>query len=96
MQKLTTKQKMVLEAIEWFINEKGYSPTIKELSEMLNTTTRPVFEKILILEEQGYIKTDYNKENSSQNGRLYSRNKRTKHISKMFGPFIYLTFFSWS
>ena len=29
---LTIKQKMLLEAIEWFINEYGYSPTNRELS----------------------------------------------------------------
>lgn len=61
MKEPTVKQKMVLEAIEWFINKNGYSPTIKELSEMLHTTTRPIFDKLIILEELGYIKTDNGK-----------------------------------
>ena len=33
--KLTIKQKMLLEAIEWFINEYGYSPTNRELANIL-------------------------------------------------------------
>lgn len=55
---LTTKQKMVLEAIEWFISDKGYSPTYREIADMLQSDVRTVFEKALILEEKGYIATD--------------------------------------
>lgn len=54
---LTIKQKMLLEAIEWFINEYGYSPTVRELANILKSDVRPVFEKLLILEDKGYIKT---------------------------------------
>lgn len=54
---ITIKQKQVLEAVEWFINEKGYSPTYREIAALLHSDVRPVFEKILILEEKGYIKT---------------------------------------
>ena len=57
MNNLTIKQKMLLEAIEWFIDENGYSPTQKELAQMLKCGTRPVFEKLMILEEKGYIST---------------------------------------
>nr|DAE73790.1 MAG TPA: SOS regulatory protein LexA [Bacteriophage sp.] len=59
--KLTIKQKMLLEAIEWFINEYGYSPTNRELANILKCDVNTVFKKLLILEEKGYIKT--------QNGR---------------------------
>lgn len=59
--KLSIKQKMLLEAIEWFINEYGYSPTMKELANILKCDVNTVFKKLLILEEKGYIKT--------QNGR---------------------------
>lgn len=55
--KLTIKQKMVIEAIEWFINEHGYSPTIRELSNMLKCDPHTVFAKLLILEKKGYIST---------------------------------------
>lgn len=54
---LTIKQKMVLEAIEWFINEKQYSPTYRELATILKCDVRQVFEKAMILEEKGYIST---------------------------------------
>lgn len=57
MQKLTFKQKMLLEAIEWYINEHGYSPTQRELADMLHCDIRPVFEKLMKLEEKGYIET---------------------------------------
>ena len=58
---LTIKQKMLLEAIEWFINEYGYSPTNRELANLLECDVNTVFKKLLILEDKGYIKT--------QNGR---------------------------
>lgn len=57
MKKLTIKQKQVLEAIEWFISKNGYSPTLSELAMLLKCSTRPVFEKLMILEEKGYIST---------------------------------------
>ena len=55
--KLTIKQAMLLEAIEYFINENGYSPTVRELSKILNIDIKPVFEKLIILENKGYIST---------------------------------------
>ena len=57
MTKLTIKQKMVFEAIEWFINEHGYSPTIREISGLLRSDVHAVFEKVLVLEKRGYIST---------------------------------------
>lgn len=48
---------MVLEAIIWFIKENDYSPTYREIADILNCDVRQVFEKSLILEEQGYIST---------------------------------------
>ena len=61
MVKLTIKQKVVLEAIEWYINEYGVSPTIKDLAELTNTTTHPTHEKVLKLEELGVISTQNGK-----------------------------------
>ena len=52
---LTIKQKMLLEAIEWFINEYGYSPTNRDLANLLKCDVNTVFKN------KGYIKT--------QNGR---------------------------
>lgn len=57
MVKLTTKQKIVLEAIEWYINEYGISPSIKDIAEMTNTSTHPTHEKLIKLEELGVIST---------------------------------------
>lgn len=61
MKQLTIKQKILLDAIMWFINERGYSPTIKELSEMTKSSPRPVFDKLSVLEELGYISTENGK-----------------------------------
>ena len=58
---LTIKQKMVLEAIEYYINKYGYSPTIREIAELVETSPACVFEKLLILEEKGIIETSNNK-----------------------------------
>lgn len=54
---ITIKQKMVLEAIEWYINKYGYSPTNRELADILKCDVNTVFKKLMILEEKGYIKT---------------------------------------
>ena len=64
MVKLTTKQKVVLEAIEWFIEQNGFPPTIRDIAELTNTTTHPTHEKIRNLEEKGVI--------STQNGKVRS------------------------
>lgn len=59
---LTIKQKILLEAIEWFINEHGYSPTIKELSKLTkNKSVSTVFTKLMELERKGYISTENGK-----------------------------------
>lgn len=58
MMKLTRKQKMTLEAIEYFINENGYSPTYKEIADLLNMKSESgVHRIVIILEEKGYVKT---------------------------------------
>ena len=57
MVKLTTKQKIVLEAIEWYIKEHGISPTVREIGELTHTSTHPTHEKLLKLEELGVIST---------------------------------------
>lgn len=57
MVKLTIKQKVVLEAIEWYIKENGISPTVREIAELTNTTSHPTHEKLIKLEELGVIST---------------------------------------
>lgn len=64
MKKITIKQLQVLECIEWFIKENGYSPTIREIAELLNSDNKAVFEKLLILEKKGYIRTTNGKSRS--------------------------------
>ena len=61
MVKLTTKQKVVLEAIEWYIKNYGISPTIRDIAELTNTSTHPTHEKIIKLEEKGVISTQNGK-----------------------------------
>ena len=61
MNKLTIKQKITLECIEWYINTYKISPTVRELANILKCDVNTVFKKLLILEDKGYIKT--------QNGR---------------------------
>lgn len=61
---LTLKQKMTLEAIEWFIDKNGYPPTCREISKLLNRDIRSIFNNLMILEEKGYIKTTNGKARS--------------------------------
>jgi repressor LexA len=54
---LTKKQKKVLNAIEEFIFEKGYSPSIRELGKKLGLSSpATVHNYLLALEKKGYIK----------------------------------------
>lgn len=57
MKKLSIKQIQVLEAIEYFINQNGVSPTYREIASLLNCDVRQVFEKVSLLEQKGYIST---------------------------------------
>jgi repressor LexA len=54
--KLTERQKKVLEAIEEFILAQGYSPTIRQLGELLNIANpSAVFKHTQSLEKKGYL-----------------------------------------
>jgi len=55
---LTTKQKELLQAIEYFINENSYSPTVRELGKMLgNSSPSTIQSKLFELERKKYIST---------------------------------------
>ena len=55
--KLTDRQRRVLEAIESFILEHGYSPTIRQLGKLVGIASpSAVFKHILSLERKGYLK----------------------------------------
>lgn len=55
--KLTERQQKVLKAIEDFILEHGYPPTIRQLGTLLNISNpSAVFKHILSLEKKGYLK----------------------------------------
>jgi len=55
--RLTDRQKKVLKAIESFILEHGYSPTIRQLGALLGIASpSAVFKHILSLEKKGYLK----------------------------------------
>lgn len=57
MKKISIKQLQVLEAIEYLINQNGISPTYREIADLLKCDVRQVFEKVMILENKGYIST---------------------------------------
>ena len=52
---LTESQAKVLKTISSFIAENGYSPTAKEISEILHITQTSVFEQLERLEKKRYI-----------------------------------------
>lgn len=55
MREITYKQKLTLECLDNFIKEHGYSPTYKELAELLHCDINTVFKKIYILIDKGYV-----------------------------------------
>lgn len=56
MKELTNKQKEVLDCITWFIEDNGYSPTVRELREMMGVnSTATVFAHLKNLKNKGYI-----------------------------------------
>lgn len=62
MEKLTRKQEEVLTEIKKFIAKKGYSPSVRELCELLNlSSTATVFVHMKHLTNKGYIKQVDNK-----------------------------------
>lgn len=52
----TDKEKELFAAINTYIKQNGYAPTIRELGAMVgNTSPHPVFKKLNKLKEKGYI-----------------------------------------
>ena len=52
---LTESQAKVFKAVSDFIDENGYSPTAKEIAEILHITQTSVFEQLSRLEKKRYI-----------------------------------------
>ena len=55
LEKITFKQKLVLECIENFIEEYGYSPTYRELADILHCDINTVYKKVVALMYKGYV-----------------------------------------
>ena len=53
--KLTLKQRMVLECLDYFIMSNGYSPTYRELADELDCSLNSVFKRMTILIDKGYV-----------------------------------------
>jgi len=59
---LTEKQKKVMDFIDSFYREKGYSPSLKEIANFLNTKNLSTAQYYVEeLEEKGYLRKDNNK-----------------------------------
>ena len=77
--KLTERQKKVLKAIEEFILEHGYSPTIRQLGEILKIVNpSAVFKHTQSLEKKGYLESFMSEPKSSRGGRSKRIYKHTK------------------
>jgi len=56
MQGLTERQQQILNAITSFINEKGYSPTVRELADMVGIkSSSTLYRHLQKLAKKGYI-----------------------------------------
>jgi repressor LexA len=59
MQRITERQRQVLEGIHQIVNEKGYPPTVREIGERLGLRSSCTVQRHLeALERKGYIKRD--------------------------------------
>jgi repressor LexA len=56
MKDLTDKQKQLYNLLLEYYSEVGYSPTLKELSEMLGVSIPAVKARLIWIEKKGYIK----------------------------------------
>ena len=62
MEKLTRKQQEVLTVIKKYIAEHGYSPSVREVCDLMNlSSTATVFVHMKHLMNQGYLKQTDNK-----------------------------------
>ncbi len=58
-QELTQRQKKVLEAVKGFIRKYGYSPTVRQLAEILGISSHSaVFKHLSSIEKKGYLRKD--------------------------------------
>jgi len=88
MNKLTSKQKLVYAAIESYIKQKGISPTVREIGEMLGEKTPGAVQGILKrLEAKGFIKKKAGSARSiillSEEGNLYETCEYIPEIKKI-------------
>jgi len=62
MEKLTGKQKCILDILKKFIAKKGYPPTVREIGKLANLSSPATIHfHLKKLEEKNYIKKDNNK-----------------------------------
>ena len=59
---LTIKQKMVLECIEVFINDKGYSPTYREIASLVGILPSSAFQIVMKLQDKGFVDYELGKQ----------------------------------
>ena len=57
MTNLTYKQKLLVEIIKTYQRDNGYPPTIRELSEITGKCPSTIFNRLIVLERKGAIKT---------------------------------------
>ena len=53
---LTTKQADILDQIKAYIEDKGYAPTLRELSTIFKKTEPTIFGHIEALKKKGWVK----------------------------------------
>jgi len=79
---ITPLQKETLDEISRYINEKGYPPTVKELSEIFNISHASVHDRISQLVRKGYLK----RENGKARGLAITELRKTHAVSLVSIP----------
>ena len=62
MEKITERQKNILQCIQNHMKEEGFPPTVRELAkEIGNISSTTIYAELEVLEEKQYIKKDFGK-----------------------------------
>src|ERR1041384_6722099 len=57
--KLSDRQKNILKYIEWYVDERGYPPSIREIGDRVGISSTSVVDyNLRVLERDGYIRRD--------------------------------------
>ncbi len=84
---LTKRQKQILDVIDSFVTEKGYSPSYDEIAQMMNLASLATVHKhISALESKGYLRRSFNRSRSLELTPKYHQEVRRRPAARYEVP----------